>query len=124
MTALAQTQARVVACPDCGTRQRLPDVGARAVVRCVSCSGILERTHGRSVTAALAMSTATLVLLVPANLSLFLRTDALGVSRSSHLGSAAGAMLNDGLPILATIVFCSSSCSRSCASRCSASCWA
>lgn len=105
MTAHAHASVRVLACPDCGTRQRLPDCGARAVVRCVSCSGTLERTHGRSVRAALAMSAATLLLLIPANLSLFLRTDALGVSRSSHLGSAAGAMLTDGLPLLAAIVF-------------------
>ena len=105
MTATAHASVRVAACPDCGTRQRLPDCGARAVTRCVSCGGILERTHGRSVRAALAMSAATLLLLVPANLSLFLRTDALGVSRSSRLGSAAGAMLTEGWPLLAGIVF-------------------
>jgi paraquat-inducible protein A len=105
LTALAHASARVSACPDCGTRQRLPDAAPRAVTRCVSCNGILERTHGRSIRAALAMSVATLILLVPANLGLFLRTDALGVSRSSHLGSAAGAMLTDGWPLLAAIVF-------------------
>lgn len=72
---------------------------------CVRCATVLERTHGRSFTAALACSAATLLLLVPANLAMFLRTDALGVSRSSHLASASYAMLADGWPWLAAIVF-------------------
>ncbi len=105
MTAHALASPRVSCCPDCGTRQRLPRVGSGVVIRCVSCSGVLERTHGRNVTAAFALSFATLLLLVPANLSLFLRTDALGVSRSSRLGSAAGAMLAEGWALLAAIVF-------------------
>jgi paraquat-inducible protein A len=83
----------------------LPDAAPSSVVRCVSCSGILERTHGRSLSAALACSAATLLLLIPANLMLFLRTDALGVSRSSHLASAAGSILSEGWPWLAAVVF-------------------
>jgi paraquat-inducible protein A len=57
------------------------------------------------VSGALACSAATLILLIPANLMLFLRTDALGVSRSSHLASAAEAILSEGWPWLAAVVF-------------------
>ena len=95
----------VVGCPDCGTRQRLPASVHGAVVRCVTCTGTLERTQGRSLSAALACSLAVLLFLIPANLSLFLRTDALGVSRSSHLGSSASAMFTEGWPWLALVVF-------------------
>jgi paraquat-inducible protein A len=101
----AATHGRVLGCPDCGSHQRMPAPEPRASVRCVGCGGVLERTHGRSFRLALACSMGTLLLLIPANLAMFLRTDALGVSRSSHLASAAGAMLRDGWPLLAAVVF-------------------
>jgi len=96
--------ADVIGCPDCGTRQSLPAPSGHSVIRCVACAGTLERTHGRSVTAALACAGATLLLLIPANLMLFLRTDALGVSRASRLGSASSLMLAEGWPWLAAVV--------------------
>lgn len=96
---------RILGCPECGTRQSLPDAPPRTTIRCVTCEGTLERTHGRSVSGALACASATLLLLIPANLCMFLRTDALGVSRSSLLVSAATAMLKDGWPVLSIIVF-------------------
>jgi paraquat-inducible protein A len=96
----------VIGCPDCGTRQRVPEHPSPSVaVRCVACAKALERTHGRSVDLAFACSAATLLLLVPSNLALFLRTDALGVSRESVLASAATFMLRDGWPWLALVVF-------------------
>jgi len=101
----AGPSAGIVGCPDCGTRQRLPAPARATVVRCITCDGTIERTHGRSLSAALACSLATLLFLIPANLSLFLRTDALGVSRSSHLASAASAMFLEGWPWLALVVF-------------------
>ena len=101
----AGPSAGIVGCPDCGTRQRLPVARRATVVRCVTCEATIERTHGRSLSAALACSLATLLFLIPANLSLFLRTDALGVSRSSHLASSASAMLSEGWPWLALVVF-------------------
>jgi len=101
----AGPSAGIVGCPDCGTRQRLPAPARATVVRCITCDGTIERTHGRSLSAALACSLATLFFLIPANLSLFLRTDALGVSRSSHLASAASAMFSEGWPWLALVVF-------------------
>jgi len=97
--------AGAIGCPDCGERQRVPVAAPSTIIRCVSCSGVLERTHGRSLSLALACSSATLLLLIPANLALFLRTDALGVSRSSYLISAASSIFTDGWPWLAAIVF-------------------
>lgn len=105
MTVEGASYHRILGCPECGTRQSLPDGAPRTTIRCITCHGTLERTHGRSVQAALACSAATLLLLIPANLCMFLRTDALGVSRSSHLVSAATAMARDGWPTLAIVVF-------------------
>jgi paraquat-inducible protein A len=96
--------ADIVGCPDCGTAQRLP-LQEGGVVRCGTCAGLLRRSTGRSLPAALALSLAVLLLLIPANLAMFLRTDVLGVSRSSRLGSAATIMLQDGWPWLALVVF-------------------
>jgi paraquat-inducible protein A len=100
----APAGADVVGCPDCGTAQRLPAQDG-GVVRCVTCRGLLRRSSGRSLSAALALSCAVLVLLIPANLATFLRTDVLAVSRASRLGSAATVMLSDGWPWLAMVVF-------------------
>ena len=76
----------------------------RTVVTCVTCANILERTHGRSVSGALACAAATLLLLVPGNLLTFLTTSALGISRHSVVASAASAMLKDGWPFLALAI--------------------
>jgi paraquat-inducible protein A len=95
----------LVACFDCGTRQALPPPRPGTVVNCITCANILERTHGRSVTAALACSAATLLLLIPGNVATFLTTRALGISRHSVVASAATAMMKDGWPFLALAIF-------------------
>ena len=82
----------------------MPQPQPRTVVTCVTCANTLERTHGRSVSGALACSAATLLLLVPGNLLTFLTTSALGISRHSVVASAAGAMLKDGWPFLALAI--------------------
>lgn len=73
-------------------------------MQCVACRNVLERTHGRSVSGALACSLATLLLLLPGNLLTFLTTRALGISRHSVVASAATSMLHDGWPFLALAV--------------------
>ena len=98
-------QGSLVACFDCGTRQAVPPPRPATVVTCVACATVLERSHGRSVTAALACSAATLLLLIPGNLATFLTTSALGISRHSVVASAASAMLKDGWPFLALAIF-------------------
>ncbi|WNO53811.1 paraquat-inducible protein A [Stakelama saccharophila] len=75
------------------------------MIRCIACDHTLERTSGRSATAALACSAATLLLLVPANLCTFLTTNAFGVFRHSVVASSAIAMLDDGWPLLAIVIF-------------------
>jgi paraquat-inducible protein A len=65
---------------------------------------VLQRAPLHSLAPALACSLATLLLLAPANLAIFLRTSILGASRESVLASSAEAMLQDGWPILAIVV--------------------
>ena len=98
------TDPSLVACFACGTRQEVSPPALRTVVTCVTCGNTLERTHGRSVSGALACSLATLILLVPGNLLTFLTTSALGISRHSVVASAASAMLKDGWPFLALAI--------------------
>ena len=107
MTAFLMSDAAdpsLLACFDCGTQQQVPPPAPRTLVTCVTCGNTLERTHGRSVSGALACSLATLILLVPGNLLTFLTTSALGISRHSVVASAAGAMLKDGWPFLALAI--------------------
>ena len=74
------------------------------MIRCVQCHSVLERSHGRSLVAALCCSLAALLLLIPANLAPFLTTSVLGVSRQSVLVSSAWAMQKDGWPLLALFI--------------------
>ena len=92
-------------CPDCGALQHLPPAPRAGILSCVACSSVLERTHGRSLTAALACAASALLLLIPANLAPFLTTSVLGVSRQSVLVSSAVAMQKDGWPLLALFIF-------------------
>ena len=101
---MSAAAADLVACLDCGTRQALPAAQPRSVTACIACRNVLERTHGRSVSGALACALATLVLLIPGNVMTFLTTQALGISRHSVVASAAGAMLQDGWPFLALAI--------------------
>lgn len=105
MSATATNDPSLVACFNCGTLQEVPPPEPGTMVRCIACSNTLERTHGRSVSAALACSMATLLLLIPGNLFTFLSTSALGISRHSVVASAATAMLTDGWPFLALVIF-------------------
>ncbi len=102
-TAVATTA--VVGCPDCGTRQELSPLGFGDTLYCVTCHSPLERRYGQSLTAALCCASATLLLLVPANLEIFLMTEAFGASRHSYLSSTAGAILDGGWPWLALAIF-------------------
>jgi paraquat-inducible protein A len=95
----------IEACPDCGTLQRLPERLQADTLSCVGCGTLMERRQGKSQAAALASAAATLLLLAPANLAPFLTTSVLGVSRQSILASSAQAMLQDGWPALAIVVF-------------------
>lgn len=62
-----------IACPDCGTLEDIPELPPRSTAVCVRCEGNLEKTTGRSVTAALACSLSTFLLLFPVNVLPLLR---------------------------------------------------
>lgn len=74
------------------------------LLRCSECDSQLERKTGRNLTTALALSTTTLVLLVPANLFPFLSTSVFGASRESHLISSATSMWRQDRPGLAIVI--------------------
>ncbi len=95
----------IVACDSCGAIQDVPPAPRRRqVLSCGVCRTELERTHGRDLKAALACASATLLLLVPANLFPFLTTSVLGASRQSRLDSAAVILWKDGFPWLAIAI--------------------
>lgn len=94
----------IIACGDCGTIQRLPTLRQRTKLRCWRCAKVLERTSGRSLDAALALSAATLLLWFPANLGTLLDMHVLGIDRSSRLISGVFSLWQEGWLALAVIV--------------------
>jgi paraquat-inducible protein A len=94
----------VVGCPDCGWIAALPRRSGHGVVHCLRCDAPLERTSGRSISAALACSLATLALLVPANLSPLLRVSILGVVNQSVIASGVGGVWRQGWLIAAIVI--------------------
>jgi paraquat-inducible protein A len=89
-------------CDRCGAVQA-PRPGA-AVLRCRVCGSELERRTGRSLGGALAFSSATLLLLLPANLAPFLQTGVLGAVRVSRLASGPVELWREGWPALGVLV--------------------
>ncbi len=86
-------------CPSCGAISLAPrDAGGGVTLACATCGSALEHTAGKSFAAAQAYATATLLLLIPANLFPLLTTFTLGASRQSHLISTATAMWDDRRP--------------------------
>ena len=81
-----------IACPDCGTLEEIPRLLRRDSAVCVRCQSDLEKTNGRSSSAALACSLATLLLLFPANVLPLLRVDVLG-THSQNITAAGVAQL-------------------------------
>ena len=71
---------------------------------CCNCDCELERHTGRRISSALALSAATLLLLIPANTLPFLQTTVLGASRQSYLISSVTSMWRLGWPLLAVVI--------------------
>lgn len=90
-----------IACPDCGSIQELPALPARATASCRGCGNALERTAGRSISAALALSLTTLLLLGAAMSLPFLSVNMLGMSRATHIYSVIGLLLKSQWVLLA-----------------------
>ncbi len=94
-----------MSCARCGAVSLAPrGRGGGWTLACAQCGAVLERTAAKSLDAALACASATLLLLIPANLFPLMTTYALGASRQSHLISTAGAMLKDRRPAVALAV--------------------
>jgi paraquat-inducible protein A len=72
-----------IACPDCGALEMLPPLPPRSKAVCHLCQGDLEKTSGRSITAALACSLATFFLLFPSNALPLLRVSVFGMAREN-----------------------------------------
>jgi len=94
-----------VGCPGCGATQEIPLLTHGALARCAVCGTLLERTNGSSLTAGLAVSAATLVLLACADLAPICRVDLLAASRESHIFSGAAVFWREGWPLPAVCVF-------------------
>ncbi|MEL5847879.1 MAG: paraquat-inducible protein A [Candidatus Igneacidithiobacillus chanchocoensis] len=94
-----------VCCPDCGLLQHLPAVTVPGMhTYCTRCGAVLERTRGRSINAALAMSLSALLLLLPMNLLPFLTVDIFGVHHTSILFSGIAGISAQGWPLVALIL--------------------
>lgn len=94
----------VVACPDCGLIQNLPSLPSKGKLECARCGHVLERTAGRSINAALAMTLSALFLLLPANFLPLLKVNIFGVHHTSVLASGIWSVAAQGWPIVAIIL--------------------
>ena len=89
----------VIACPACGLVQSLPRMRRGEHARCPTCHTTLERTPGTSLGAAAALSLATFVLLIPANLLPLYRVELLAGSRESIVTSGVHLFWMQGWPL-------------------------
>ena len=94
----------VEVCPDCGLAQRLPPMQNRSRLLCPRCGHIIERTAGRSLNAALAITLSALFLIIPANLLPLLRVNIYGVHHESILASGLWGVAEQGWPLVAIIL--------------------
>ena len=92
-------------CPECGALAETSALtGRRMMARCNVCHYPLERASGRSVSAALACSLTTFVLLLPGNLSPLMTVHLLGAERSAQLASGIVVMWREGFQLLAVVL--------------------
>lgn len=92
-----------IACPDCGTLQDLPPLLPPATAVCCRCEADLEKTTGRSVTAALALAVATFLLLIPSNLFPLIRVEVFGMATENLILVGIGKLWTNQWVVLAAI---------------------
>lgn len=92
-----------IACPECGALQDLPPLPPRGTAHCRLCSFPLETRNGRSITAALACSLSTLLLLIPANIFPLLEMDLFGIHASNTIMGGIIGLWRQGWLILSVI---------------------
>ena len=93
----------MLGCRHCGTIQATPD-RHRGVLDCAACGVGLERFTGRSLDAALAISVAALLLLLPANTLTFITTSLFSAEEHSRLISSTTVLWRQGWPVLALAI--------------------
>lgn len=94
----------ILACPQCGALQSLEPIPIGVTAYCPVCRNTFERTSGRSIAAAFACASSTLILLFPANLLPLLSVSLLGQTRVSRLGSGVVVLWNHQWVIVAVLV--------------------
>ena len=97
------TGSQVLGCRHCGTIQAAPDRHF-GVLDCVACGVGLERFTGRSLDAALAISLAALLLLLPANGLRFITTSLFDAEEHSRLVSSLLVLWQQGWPVLGLVI--------------------
>jgi len=94
-----------VCCPDCGLLQELDPLLAKgANSYCARCGATLERSRGRSIDAALALTLSALLLLLPANFLPLLQVNIFGVQHTSILYSGIAGIIAQGWPVTGGIL--------------------
>ncbi|MGH8219518.1 MAG: paraquat-inducible protein A [Steroidobacteraceae bacterium] len=94
----------ILACPQCGTVQDFEPIPIGVTAYCPVCRNTFERTSGRSIAAAFACASATLILLFPANLLPLLSVSLLGQTHVSQLGSGVVVLWDHQWVIMAVLV--------------------
>jgi len=94
----------ILACPQCGTLQDLEPIPIGVTAYCPVCRNTFERTSGRSIAAAFACASSTLILLFAANLLPLLSVSLLGQTRVSRLGSGVVVLWQHQWVIVAVLV--------------------
>jgi paraquat-inducible protein A len=94
-----------IACPHCGALLSFPPLPRRSAAVCLRCRTLLESTIGRSVSAALACTIATLLLLPWVDTLPLLKAELLGQRSESSLVSGVAQLWNHGWIVLAGLSF-------------------
>lgn len=90
-----------IGCPDCGALADIPPLPPRSTAECGLCKSPLEKTSGRSVSAALSCSLATLLLLIPANALPLLQVDVLTMTTKNVIGVGIADLWNQHWVLIA-----------------------
>lgn len=95
-------------CPRCGLEQRLPSLPPGGSACCVRCATRLWTAPRGDATTAAALALAALIFLVPANLEPILTLEYLGRTRSSTVWGGCVALWDEGMWVVAIVVFAAS----------------
>jgi paraquat-inducible protein A len=92
-----------IACPDCGLLQDIPALPPQSTAACRLCEADLEKTTGRSISAALACSTGTFLLLFPVNLLPLIRIDIFGMHATNVISGGIAGLFQHGWAFLPAV---------------------